>query len=225
MGITPIVAFLLTSAALKARAHYAAPAFIPLLIVFVWAAQYGALARWRRPAAVLGLLVTMVFWCGLLLPALVPAPMMRSLFAKLGNKEPDKPTAELYGWPALGKYIDSFEQRMDARSQTVVIAISYAQASLAMHYSRNLDYAFSLDEGKSPYGQQFELWGPLKDIPIGCDAILFRAGRIPDEAAYRIDLEKHFQRVEQVNTRRKYLGELYYFSIWRGYGYRGGYGS
>lgn len=168
--------------------------------------------------------MTIGFWWVLVLTAIVPYSPMHIVLTKLDPKNPDKPTAELYGWPALGNYLDSFGQRMDAQSQTVVIALSYAQASLAMHYSRNLDYAFSLDEGKSPYGQQFEQWGPLKDIPIGCDAILFRAGQIPDEVTYRIDLEKHFQRVERVNTRRKFLAELYYFSIWRGYGYRGGYG-
>lgn len=225
MGLGPLLAFMITSAVLKARAHYAAPAFVPLLILFVWAcrgAGAGRLRRWYRPAVILGTIMTIGFWCVLLLTALVPAPAMHRLFTSIGEKDPDKPTAELYGWPALGSYLDSFNERMDARSRTVVIAISYAQASLAIHYSRNLDYAFSLDENRSPYGQQFKLWGPLKQIPPGCNAIYFRAGRVPDMEASRKELESQFDRVETVDTTAPGLDPaLRYFTIWKGYGYRG----
>ncbi len=223
MGLGPLLAFMITSAALKARAHYAAPALVPLIILFVQTCRVGAFRRWYRPAVVVGLIMTMGFWWVLLLTALVPAPTMHDIFAKMDAKDPDKPTAELYGWPALGRYLDSSGERMDAKSRTVVMALSYAQASLAMHYSRNLDYAFSLDQGRSPYGQQFERWGPLKQIPTGCDAFLFRAGRWPDEGAYQQELAKHFDRVERVDTSAPGLEPtLRYFTIWKGYGYRGG---
>jgi hypothetical protein len=190
----------------------------------VWAAQESGFRRWLRPACLVGVAFTVVFWCGLLLAALVPAPTMNRLFARLGNKEPDKPTAELYGWPALGEYLDSDGQKKGTDSQTVVIAISYAQASLAMHYSRKLEFAFSLDEGRSPYGQQFQLWGPLSKIPIGCDAILFRAGRIADEASFQSGLARLFDRVERIDTGQSgFDPHLAYFSIWKGFNYRGGF--
>lgn len=223
MGLSPLLAFLITSASLKARAHYAAPAFIPLLILFVWQVHHGVLRQWLRPAALVGLAFTMCFWCGLLLTALVPAPTMNRIFAKLGAKDPDKPTAELYGWPALGAYLDAATEKTDPENPTVVIALSYAQASLAMHYSRNVEYAFSLDEGRSPYGQQFQHWGPLERIPLGCNAILFRAGRLPDEAQFQRDLSQHFDRVVRVETAiaTQRNQALRYFSIWRGFGYRG----
>jgi hypothetical protein len=223
MGLGPLAAFLITSAFLKARPHYAAPALIPLIILFVQSCHTGILRRWYRSALVVGLIMTLGFWCVLSLMALVPAPTMNKLFAEMGAKDPDKPTAELYGWPALGAFLDSSGRRMNTQSRTVVMAISYAQASLAMHYSRHVDYAFSLDQGRSPYGQQFELWGPLDRIPIGCDAIHFRAGRVRDLDAYEQALAECFDRVDRVDTSAQGLDPaLRYFTIWKGYGYRGG---
>ena len=223
MGLAPILAFLVTSAALKARAHYAAPAVIPLIVLFVWQVHRGVLRRWFRPAALVGLGFTVCFWCGLLLTALVPAPAMHRLFAKLGAKDPDKPTAELYGWSALGEYLDAAGVELNAESPTVVIALSYSQASLVMHYSRNVEFAFGLDEGRSPYGQQFQFWGPLDKIPLGCDAILFRAGRVPDINGYVQELARRFERVEPVDTTDSAFDPtLRYFTICRGWGYRGG---
>ncbi len=223
MGLGPLLAFLVTSLVLKARAHYAVPAFVPLIILFVESCRTGFLRRWYRPAVVVGTIMTMGFWWVLLLTALVPAPTMNRVFAKMGAKDPDKPTAELYGWRALGQYLDASGERMGATSRTVVMAVSYAQASLAMHYSRQLDYAYSLDVGRSPYGQQFQLWAPLDRIPIGCDAILFRAGHWKNESAYGRELARHFDKVEPVETAAaSFDPDLLYFSIWKGYGYRGG---
>jgi hypothetical protein len=223
MGLGPLAAFLITSALLKARPHYAAPAIIPLIILFVQSRNTRILRRWYRPGLVVGLIMTLGFWCVLSLMALVPAPTMNKLFAEMGAKDPDKPTAELYGWPALGAYLDSSGERMNTQSRTVIMAISYAQASLAMHYSRHVDYAFSLDQGRSPYGQQFEIWGPLDRIPIGCDAIHFRAGRVRDLDAYEQALAKCFDRVDRVDTSAQGLDpSLRYFTIWKGHGYRGG---
>lgn len=221
MGLGPLLAFLITSLLLKARAHYAVPAFVPLIILFV-VNRAGLLRRWYRPAVIVGTVMTMGFWWVLLITALVPAPTMNNLFARLGAKDPDKPTAELYGWPALGQYLDASGERMSANSRTVVMAVSYAQASMAMHYSRQLDYAYSLDVGRSPYGQQFQLWAPLDRIPTGCNAILFRAGHWKDEPAYGRELARHFDNVERVDTAApSFDRKLRYFSIWKGFGYRG----
>ena len=51
-----------------------------------------------------------------------------------------------------------------------------------MTYAKEVQYAYSLDEDTIPYGQQFSIWGSLKDVPKGTHALIVRAGPPSDLA-------------------------------------------
>jgi len=231
LGFLPIVVFLITSGLLKARAHYAAPGFIPLLILlaaWMWAPGQSPPAQARRARLArrglrLAHAICACFFAAVLYPVMAPAWFTAAVLEKLSPKEASKRTAELHGWPALGAFLDAQGGPFTIDSPTVVMAPSYAQASLAMFYSHRAEYVYSRGEGKMAYGQQFRIWGAVSNLPAGRDAILFWAGRL-DENALAAEMEKfspRFEKLERVETDRPgHEPNLKYFTILRGEGYR-----
>jgi hypothetical protein len=207
MGFGPIVAFMITASFLKARPHYAAPALVPLLLLFVKECRDQEIsgsvkANWMKSSARVAVAMSMAIPIVLLAPALVPANVAQSMLMRVEPARTEKTVAEFYGWPSLAHYLDEMDSKFGRDSDTILIAPSYAQASLVMTRATNVDYAYSLDEGTIPYGQQFSIWGSLRDVPLGRDAIIFRAGSPGDSAK---DLERwkgKFTTVEIIDTGR-----------------------
>ncbi len=208
MGWGPILVFLVTASILKPRPHYAAAGLVPLLLLFVKEcherAKFGTKARgsygtfpWvnssARVAGAMCGLIPIVF----LVPAMIPGPVAEDFLNRHNRPRVEKTIAELYGWPALARYIDRLG-KFDRDTPTILIASSYAQASLIMTCAEHVNYAYSLDEGTIPYGQQFSIWGSLKNAPPGTNAVIFRSGRPTDLAADLARWRQKFKDIEVV---------------------------
>gem|GEM_PF-2801851 len=229
LGFGPILAFFLTSCLLKPRAHYATPGFVPLLILFIYGCSRAMNrqreqwpAKWYKYTIYPALAMSMIFFAALLVPAMASPGLAFKVLNHLSPKVAEKRTAELYGLPALGRYLDAQPERMNATSNTIVFAPSYAQASLAAYYARTVDFVYSLDEGRSPYGQQFSMWATLNNLPRGRNAILFHAGPLSNPTEYLREWRRRFQRVEIDRIAEVQVDPLLKsFVIIRSYGYSG----
>lgn len=226
MGWGPVLAFLGFSLTQEVNAHYAGPGFVPLLILFCDSSRRAPHARPRPPT--IGTrgahACTAIMFAVVLAPALIPADTAYAWMRRIAPQQADraaKRTAEVYGWSAIGAFLDGRGERFGVGTPQVLLAPSYAQASMLMHYARGVDLAYNLGEGRSPFGQQFRHWGPLSTLRAGCEALIVYAGwrdRDADLAEWR----RHFDHVEAVST--EFAGadaRLKYFTIYRGVGYRG----
>lgn len=217
LAFTPIFATLVISSMQRAHAHQIAAAYAPVVALFV--ARTAGVSRWYPHGVRLALVISMIAFAALFVPALTPLPLATRIHRLLSPRDPQKMTAEVLGWSSLGKYLDAERQHDNA----VVIAPSYAQASLAAHYGA-ASRVYSIDEGRSRYGQQLGRWNSLADIPPRTNAILFRTGHGRDEPAYEADIARLFDRLERVDTAAPGLDpRIKYFAIWRGIGWRGEY--
>lgn len=226
MGFGPLLAWLGISCTKFIVAYYAAPAFAPLLILCTryctsepeHVASPSA-ERWYRRASNLTCVQTMILAAGILSLAFIPPDLAASYLVPALPRTGSMWMADLFGWPALGRYLDSFDVKMNAQSRLVAIGPTYAQASLAMYHSKNVEMAYALDAGTGRYGQEFVFWAPLDKMPIGCDAIVFRPGMPSDPERMRKMLLQHFSRVEQPDFDAH--PRLKHFLIFRAYGYKG----
>jgi hypothetical protein len=176
--------------------------------------------RWYPHAVRFAIGESVVAFAILLIPTFMPADLMAGLMNHVSLKAAHKRVAEIHGWPVLGDFLDAQTSRFGTDTPVVVVGPSYAQTSSAMYYSRNLDMAYSLDEGPGRYGQQFVFWAPRSEMPLGCDAILFEAG---DPKFLRPDQEKLarcFERLEVITPEGD--PRLKYWTILRGHNYKGG---
>ncbi len=220
LAFTPILTTLVISAMQRAHAHQVAAAYIPLIALFISrTASMPAVSRWYRHAVRVALIITMLAFAAFFVPALTPLPLATRIHRQLAPREPEKMTAEVLGWTALGNYLNVERHRPEA----IIIAPSYAQASLAAQYGA-ADFVYSIDEGRSRYGQQLGRWSSLADLPPSTNALLFRTGHGRDEPAYEADIARLFDRIERIDTAATNLDpRLKYFAIWRGIGWHGGY--
>lgn len=244
MGLSMIVGWGVIGTSNLIVAYYAAPGFAPLLILFVQRSLQRAEERPapRMPysyrwATGLASATTMFMFACVLVPTFVPPQVAEQgayfLAGAAGHRQGKqrspiekqnraaKQVGEVYGWTALGRYLDSMGHTFGAKSQTVLVAPSYAQAASAMFHSRSVEMAYSFDEGVGRYGQQFQFWAPRKNMPPGCDAVIFHAGRSDRVDQERQALLRCFARVEvaDLSSGDPRLG---YFTIYRAYGYKGG---
>ncbi len=223
LAIVPLAAFLATASVLKPRGHYAMPAIAPLVILFVsWTHRPQArMRRWYAAA------VHSAAWCaaGLLVGAsLVSAirpEVANAVLRRLRVRTPEKRVAELYGFEALGRWLDRQGDHYGRDTPTVVLAPSYSQAALVIYYAKSVDYAYNLAEEISPYGRAFEFWGSIRSLKRGCDAIVFWAGHEPAPEANRRLFERWFEQVRVVPTRAA-PDALRFMSLLEARGYRGG---
>lgn len=217
LAFTPLITTMVISAMQRAHAHQVAAAYAPLVALFV--GRTAGVSRWYTHGVRLALIISMIAFAALFVPALTPLPLATRIHHLLAPRDPQKMTAEVLGWSALAKYLNADRQRDNA----IVIAPSYAQASLAAHYG-TAPHVYSIDEGRSRYGQQLGRWHSLADIPPGTNALLFRTGHGRDESAYQADIARLFDRLEVVDTAAPGLDpRVKYFAIWRGIGWHGGY--
>src|SRR5262249_35843243 len=131
-------------------------------------------------------------------PALVPYGPARGIHAILSPRDGDKLSADVLGWSAFGRFLDSADTSFGIHTPTVLIAPSYAQAALAVFHSERASHAYSLDEGISRYGQQFAIWGSLENLAVGSNAVIVRTGH-EAEASFESELRKMFNRVEHID--------------------------
>jgi len=227
MAFVPILAFLLTAAFLKPRPHYAAPAFVPLMLLCVREGvrrsclqtpgpRGNAQRVWIRWPARVATATSMCIPMLVIAPALIPSARAHALLARFLPDRADKTIAEVYGWPALARYLDRTRIKFDHDSDTILIASSYAQASLTMTAADDVECAFSLDEGRIPYGQQIGIWDSLKNVPLKRNAFIIRAGHPENPEADLALWRSRFSRIEVVGPIQ---GEplLDYFTIYRGF--------
>jgi len=218
LAFTPLLTTLVISATQRAHAHQVAAAYVPLLGLFVGrTTTAGSVGRWYVHGGRVALVITMLAFAAYFVPALTPLPLATKIHRILAPRDPAKMTAEVLGWSALGRFLEAERQRDGA----IVIGPSYAQAALAAQYGA-AGHVYSMDEGRSPYGQQIGIWNSLGEVPRGTDAVLFRTGHGAEESAYEADIGRLFERIERFDTGAA-DPRLRYFAIWRGIGWRGGY--
>lgn len=223
LAAVPLLAFLITAGILKPRGHYAMPAVAPLVILFVrWThTQPTRLHRWYARG------VHAAAWCaaallvGASLVASLQPQTAHTLLRRLHIRNADKRIGELYGLPALGRWLDRRGERFGPDTPTVVLAPSYSQAALVIYYAKTVDYAYNLAERISPYGRAFEFWASIESLRPGGDAIIFWAGPEPDPQANHRYFERFFRQVRVIDTRDA-PDALRYMSILEARGYQGG---
>lgn len=229
MGLGPLLAWLGVSCIKFIVAYYAAPAFALLLILYTrqhvndTEDRAGQSAqRWYKWACCLACAQTMVMVAGMLAPVFVPAEIAGNYLQAALPETGSMWMGDIYGWSALGRYLDSLGVKMNAHSRIVAIGPTYAQSSLAMYLAKNVEMAYALDAGTGRYGQQFVFWAPLTGMPLGCDAVFFRPGKMANPMSLRKLLLRHFDRVEEQDAGAD--PRLQYFTIIRAYDYKGGLG-
>ncbi len=227
MALAPLLAWAAISSTKLIVAYYAAPGFIPLIILCARGCVDDAgdlrpdrRGWWYTHAVGVANIFTAAAFVALVVPVFVPAGTMAGVLKGISLRGAEKRIAQVYGWPALADYIESQAPRIDADTPLVVVGPSYAQASSAMYYVRNLEMAYSLDEGVGRYGQQFIFWAPREQMPLGCDAILFEAGEPKYLDPGEPGLAACFERLEVVRPEGD--PRMRYWTILRGYGYKGG---
>lgn len=229
MGFSQLAGWLVISGVKFIVAYYAAPAFVPLLILCVrggvdddgqWVRPWQG--RWCHRAAIIACGETTLVFAIFLLPVFVPADVTARFARMILPETFSTRVGEVYSWSAFGRYLDSFNTSMTAKTPLVVFGSTYAQSSLAMYYSHHVDMAYCLDEGTGRYGQEFAIWAPLEELPLGCDAIVFRPGRSDHPANEERRLLQFFDRVQEqaIDDPR-----MKYFTVLRAYGYKGGMSS
>lgn len=226
MGWGPVLAFLGFSLTQEVNAHYAGPGLVPLLILFCDSLPRagGAMPRLLAYGARGAHVCTAIVFAAVLAPAIIPADTADAWMKRLAPQQADraaKRTAEVNGWTAIGAFLDEQGTRFGVGTPRVVLSPSYAQASMLMHYARNVDLAYNLGEVRSPFGQQFRHWGALSTLRAGCEAFIVYAGR-RDRDVDLAEWRRHFERVEIIPTDVVNLdARLKFFTIYRGVGYRG----
>jgi hypothetical protein len=223
IGFGPLIIFFGCSLLLKPRPHYAAPAFVPLMLLFLdgGRAACGREGRWRSLAVKSSVALSAAFFVCVLALAWTPPEWSHRFWQERSPATAAKWVAEFHGMPALARYLDSQGVDFSADSPTVLIAPSYAQASIIMHQSARAAYVYNANDERIPYGQQFRIWASIGGLPKGANALIIRAG-VPQDAS--ADLErwrKLFARVEHVvPDREKYPG-IQYFTLYRADDYCG----
>lgn len=227
MGFGPLLVFLAISTGQKITGYYAAPGLIPLVVLFVeHARRRGAFDARRRARGLYKLATDTSLWltmgivAALLLPALVPAATARRISQRIEPETASKRTAEVYGWPALDRFLAAQGTRFGADTPVVIVASSYAQAALTMHYARNADYVYNLGEETSRYGRQSLYWHSLRSLPAGRDAIIIRTGLDARTPKFRTQVERLFDRVEPIEISSDADPILRDFALFRASGYR-----